>query len=290
MYKFYKSLLEIYKAKQGYTLPVYRTLFEIFIRSLVILGTEWRGLEFPDRAIGGWWWIWRFRWEILVGWYEYHTVQWCKRFIKPGMFALDIGAHIGYYSLLFNKLVGTSGKVFAFEASPENYPVLLRNLQTQGAESVHAVQVAVSDYVGEIELHVSPGHSNHSLIPGYTNGEGVITVPTTTVDDYLSAFCQSPVDFIKIDAEGAEIRILSGMTETFNKSPTLMMVVELNPRALAAGGWSPYDLTNKLDNLGFTTKEITEDGSLINPYEFPSNETRNILCIPNGLEINCQSK
>lgn len=288
MYRFYKSLLEIYKARRGYTFPLYRTILELFIRSMVILGTEWRGLEFPDRAIGGWWWIWRFRWEILVGWYEYHTVQWCKHFIKPGMFVLDIGAHIGYYSWLFDRLVGTSGKVIAFEASPENFPVLIHNLQTQHTESVHPVQVAVSDFVGEVELHISPGHSNHSLIPGYTNGEGVISVPSTTVDDYLSTFCPSPVDFIKIDAEGAEIRILSGMLDTIRKSPTLTMVVEFNPRALAAGGWSLYDLTKKLCDLGFTAKEITEDGCLRNPYEFPSNETRNILCIPEGVEIKCK--
>jgi FkbM family methyltransferase len=202
------------------------------------------------------------------------------------MFALDIGAHIGYYSWLFDKLVGPYGKVVAFEAFPENFQVLMHNLQAQRAESVFAVQIAVSDFVGEVELHVSPGHSNHSLIPGYTNGEGVISVPTSTVDDYLSTFCQSPVDFIKIDSEGAEIRILSGMVETIKRSPTLTMVVELNPRALSAGGWSPYDLVKKLNDLGFITKEITKDGGLKQPYELPSDETRNILCIQNGLVIN----
>ena len=287
LYPHYSRLLEWYRSQtEGHSSKV-RVAFEQTIRLLVMGLSRLKGVRFPSRAIGGWWWTWRFRWELLAGWFEYDTLAWCHRLVSPGAIALDIGAHIGYYSWNLSRLVSTTGKVISYEPSPENYPILVSNCLSMRASNVVPINAAVSDMNGEVDLYVSPGNSNHSLNPGYTHYEQVIKVPALNLASHLPSLGISAVNFVKIDTEGSEIRVLRGMRNTIRNSPSLAMVVEMNPVALAAAGFTPADLLTTIKSLGFLPRVIASNARLIPPADVYQGPCINLLCVradaPNNL-------
>lgn len=275
-FNLYRQLL------RGYRIPIYRQLFASIVTMLVILESRRRGVQFPSRVTGGWWWAWRWRWEFLNQWLEYDTVQWCKKLIEPGMLVVDVGAHIGYFTCLFSELVGESGKVIAFEPNPDNYQLLLHNIKAHKCTAVEPVPKAVSDSRGELRLFLGKGHSTHSLIRGYyQNTEESINVETVTLDAYLTAIGNPRVGLIKIDAEGAEPYILAGMEETILKNPDLIIIIELNSKALQAAGHTPEELIANLEAKGFIPKQIKGNRELGPPLENLSIDDLppNLLCL-----------
>lgn len=221
-----------------------------------------RGVEFPQRATGGWRWVWRWKFEFLMSWYEWQSIVWVRRLLRPGMTVVDLGAHVGYYSRLFSDIVGPTGRVFAFEPNPENLAMLRGNLRHRRYSNVEILPCAASDNVGSSRLFVSPGHSNHSLIPGFTAAEATIEVETTSIDAFVENRAISSIDFIKIDVEGSETLALSGMAETIRKSPGLCALIEFNPLALRSAGTTPECFLNLIGKLGFESAAILEDARL----------------------------
>lgn len=170
-YHLYIRLMNWYRASNN---SFSKRLFEYFIQKAVIFLKHNQNMSFPDRSISAWLWTWRWRFEILKRWNEYESVKLCRQLVKPGMTVIDIGAHIGYYTRLLSELVGKSGRVFAFEAHPDNYAVLKQNLSASRYSNVKIYNCAVSDRKGKMHLYVSPGSSNHSLLSGYTEASGII--------------------------------------------------------------------------------------------------------------------
>jgi FkbM family methyltransferase len=232
-----------------------------------------RRMEFPARATGGWYWIWRWRFEFLMEWFEWESVAWTRGVVKPGMIALDLGAHIGYYTRILSKLVGPMGKVLAFEPNPENVEVLRRNLR--GYRNVEIYPYAVSDANGTCTLFISPGHSNHSLVAGFTQAEGEVEVQAVAID----GLGLGSVGFIKMDVEGAESLALQGMRETIGRSKGLHLLMEFNPPALQAAGVPPESFLELIRSLGLEPWGIAEDGSLRPVVEVPKGGLYvNLLC------------
>ncbi|HAV77203.1 MAG TPA: hypothetical protein DCX53_07605 [Anaerolineae bacterium] len=240
-----------------------------------VLLSKGKRIKFPSRTLGSRFWVCQWRVEYLMGWWEYETTPWVRKYVRPGMTVVDIGAHIGYYTDLFSRLVQSHGKVYAFEASPENYPILVNNMDARRRYNVIAIDRAVSDQNTVQDLYVSPGHSNHSLVEGRSNEtQGKIPIQAVRLEDYLTV---DKIDFIKMDVEGAEPRVLEGMRKLIKSSPNLVMVVEYNQIVLSKAYSSPQILLNTLSDLGFEYKAILEDGSL---GDIPSDtKTINLLCI-----------
>src|ERR1041384_712741 len=195
LYRVYRFSLDVYlhKLSNG---SLYCRWYERLIRFLAIVLAGVTGFRFPERKTGGWWWIWRWRFEVLMGWYGMECADLCRRFIKPGSAVLDIGGHIGLYSRLFSRLVGPDGRVLVFEANPENVAVLRHNLKGKQYRNIEIIWSAVSSSDGVAPLHLSPGHSNHSLFPGYTETTAIVEVPTISIDSYLKTHEIGSVDFI----------------------------------------------------------------------------------------------
>jgi FkbM family methyltransferase len=278
-YRAYQDITSRYAAASPSWPFAKRILLEWPIRLAAIsLGTL-SGFRFPRRAIGGWWWIWKYRFEMLVGWYEYPTALWVRRLLRPGNVAVDVGAHIGYFSCILSRLVGSSGKVFAFEPSPENFPLLVHNLSQRRALNTIPVQAAVSDEPGQPLLYVSPGHSNHSLFPGYTKSEGALPVDAVSLDQYLNSVGIDHLDLIKIDAEGAEPRILAGMKSILSANSQIVLIIEINPNALGAADSSPQALLAILANHGFVPRLIMPDCRLADPEAQDFKGVPNLLCL-----------
>jgi FkbM family methyltransferase len=237
-----------------------------FVRQSVVHGVHllkrFRAVEFPQRATGGWWWEWRWKFEFLMSWYEWQSLAWVRRIIRPGMTVVDLGAHVGYYSRLLSKIVGPKGKVFAFEPNLENLELLRRNLAAARCSNVEILPYAVSNRSGRSKLFISPGHSNHSLMPSFTAAEQEIEVETVSLDAFLQQRGIPSVDFIKIDIEGSETLALSGMKETIRRSSQICALIEFNPLALRASGTTPARFLDLLRELELEASAILDDAGL----------------------------
>jgi len=158
--------------------------------------------------------------ELLFnGIHEPCTTALFKKLVKEGMTVVDIGANIGYFTLLAASLAGEKGKVFAFEPEPRNYALLVRNTELNGFKNVIPLQMAVSNETGKVKLFLAKDPSAHSIfrVAGVQRQEyspKYIVVDAVSLDEFFKDK-DCTVDIIKMDAEGAEMIILEGMTQVF---------------------------------------------------------------------------
>lgn len=193
---------------------------------------------------------------LLRGKYERHTRTLFEDVVKPGMRVLDIGAHIGYFTLLAARAVGSTGRVYAFEPDPSNYRFLCHNVALNGlGEVVTTVPKAVSDTSGTRPFFSDTKTSVVSSFWAEGRSDGAMPVDCTTVDDFLHG---RAIDVVKLDVEGAEVDALRGMRRTLTDKSELAVFVECNPTALATAGSSVRELLDELDALELDVRVIDE--------------------------------
>ncbi|MFQ5574888.1 MAG: FkbM family methyltransferase [Terriglobia bacterium] len=146
----------------------------------------------------------------LNGIYEPLETELVQKEVVEGNVVLDLGAHIGYYTLIFARLVGSQGKVFAFEPGPDNFALLEKNVQVNRYRNVTLVQRAVSEAAGRVRLYLNEGNTADHRMYDSRDGRKHIEVETVRVDDYFAEY-EGKIDFIKMDIQGAEGAALSGM-------------------------------------------------------------------------------
>ena len=174
-----------------------------------------------------------------------------KRVINPGMTVVDVGANIGYYALLSAGIVGNTGKVYAFEPDPSYYSLLKKNIEVNKlAAIVRPFNFAVGNNDGKIPffLGVSTG-SSLFRVPDIT-GQKVL-VDVVSLDNFFARRNWPVVDFVKIDAEGADKIVLDGMRSVLKKNPAIKLVIEVNPSSLKSADTSAEALFFLLVELGF---------------------------------------
>jgi len=174
----------------------------------------------------------------------------CKRYIKRGMTVIDAGSYIGYYSLLASKLVGSEGKVYSFEPSPESLELLYKNIQINNCKNIQVFEGAVTDKVGHIPFHISLTNlSGSSMFTRYSDPIGFrgsqIEVRTTSLDEAIG---DERVDFIKMDIEGGEAKAIKGMANIIKNNPNLKMIIEICPKGLRELGSSLEEHIGLLKN------------------------------------------
>jgi FkbM family methyltransferase len=191
-----------------------------------------------------------------LGIFEPGTVRLIKKLLGEGMTFVDLGAHRGYYTLLASKLVGRTGRVFAFEPAPFNYSLLMINVK--GRENVRLVQKAVSDKSGLAKFYLSPDASvTHSLYRHRGNWQEV-EVEVTSLDDFFQdKDCR--VDLIKMDIEGAELSALEGMKSVIQENENLKIITEFQPVALESSSRPPRMLLETLVENGYSLYVINDD-------------------------------
>ena len=194
--------------------------------------------------------------SYLVRSYEPYTIELFKAAIKPGATVLDIGAHIGVFTLLASRQAGAAGKVYAFEPAPENFRLLDHNARKFGAGNVVAVQKAVGEGKKTVSLLLAEGPDMNSLYPHpLCSMVGSVPVECVSIDEFLRG---GPVDVIKMDIEGHEPYALMGMKQTIATSGPLTLFVELNPACLRRAGVEAEDFLASLVRLGFRVQLIDE--------------------------------
>lgn len=191
--------------------------------------------------------------------YKPLTRELFRRGIKPGMTVVDLGAHIGYFTLLAAKLVGEQGNVFAFEPAPDTYALLTKNIALNGYDNVVAVQKAVLNKAGQVKLFLSRYDSMFHNIYGFHNeGEKFVLVDAISLDKFLMDKDLS-INFIKMDVEGAEMAALEGMSNLIKRNHNLAIVTEYAPEFLSRASSSPEVFLNKMVNYGFKFYIIHEE-------------------------------
>jgi FkbM family methyltransferase len=197
--------------------------------------------------------------------YERIETELFKELVTEGMTVVDVGANIGYYSLIAARLVGNTGKVYAFEPEPGNYQLLVRNIEANGYTNIVPVNIAISNEGGKVKLYVDPASSStHSFAQDNTNIKGdAIEVETVTLDDFFGG---EKVDFIKLDAQGAEGLVLDGATGVL-KQDKLKIMMEFWPDGLDRLGTEPLDLLHKLQEMEFQIKEIDKTTRIVPPEQ-----------------------
>src|SRR3990170_7009848 len=198
------------------------------------------------------------------GFYEKYETELFKTLVKKGMVVVDIGANIGYYTLLAAHLVGDEGKVFAFEPEPNNYNLLCKNIEVNGYRNVIPVRKAVFSKSGEMELFLDESNlGGHSLSEANVDKGASIMVEVTSLDDYFRN-TDYKIDVIKMDVQGSEMAVLEGMTNTINQNDSLKIITEFWPMGLRNSGSSPAGFLNKLIECGFAFYQIGQYVERIN--------------------------
>ena len=215
--------------------------------------------------------LWVDRWDQSVGKaltrraeYEPEWTAWLNRVIRPGMRVVDVGANLGYYTVLFGHRVGERGRVLAFEPDPFNRDLLERSVRDNGLEDRVIVEgAAVTDRVGTCRLHLDQDHRGlHSLSPRNRLSDRAgddIDVPAVTLDAALERAGFEAPDFVKIDAQGAEGVILKGAERTLGSAQPMTVMLELWPFGLENCGSSTGEVLGRLQSHGFLGARVKKD-------------------------------
>jgi FkbM family methyltransferase len=159
-----------------------------------------------------------------------------KRFTpKEGDIVVDIGAHIGLYTIISSKRVGANGKVVAIEAHPGNFEMLNSNIKLNQLNNVIPLNYAVYSKETKVKLYLPSGESGftkyNTIMPNWINTrEKFVEVNANTLDYLLqlNEIRQEEVNWIKIDVEGAEFEVLKGATNVLSKSKDIAILMELH--------------------------------------------------------------
>lgn len=183
----------------------------------------------------------------IRGVYEPWETSVVQRDLKPGDTFVDVGAHIGYYTVMASELVGPAGRVYALEPAPANFKILMAN--TEGLANVLALRLAASWRPGERELAVSTSNSGDNRLDSADAEHVKVAVATIRLDGAVPD--HASVSFVKIDTQGHEIEVLAGMAKILKASRNLKMLVEYAPALLSRAGHRPQELIEFLEAQGF---------------------------------------
>lgn len=182
---------------------------------------------------------------IMSGGWEQLTTEMFKKVLKEGDIVVDLGANLGYFTLLAARLVGGKGKVYAFEPEPVNYGLLLKNIEINGYRNIVPVQKAVSDTTGTLRLFVDKEDTGAHTIHQSGDNTEFIEIQSITLDEFFRDK-KHPIDVIKMDIEGAEMAALLGMERLVKENEDLKMFVEFYPPGIKRRGDSPEEFARRL--------------------------------------------
>lgn len=226
-------------------------------------------LPIPLRLPFGAWWLAEkgaLDQELLYGEFEKMEMQFVNRLLRPNMIVVDVGAHHGIYTLLASKCVGAQGRVISIEPSPRECARLQRHLRINYASNVTLATCAAGEDPGEADLYVVDGFNDwcNSLRPPAT-AEPVKTVRVQVqrLDDILSELDIATVDFIKVDAEGAELSVLYGALKLLNSKNRPAMLVEVQDVRTRCWGYAAREILQFLVRMDYQWFGIAAKGALL---------------------------
>ena len=184
----------------------------------------------------------------LFGSYEPEETALVQSVVQPGDVVIDLGACIGYYTLLFSKLVGPSGRVVAFEPAPDSSAILQRNVSKNGLTNVTIVNAAAGATSGAGALQLSANRMDHHTQS--QSAADAVPIDIVALDSYFPE--SMTIDFVKMDIQGAEPAALRGMERILARSPNARILLEFWPDGIRRAGEDPDAFLSHLRSLGFS--------------------------------------
>jgi FkbM family methyltransferase len=226
--------------------------------------------------------------------YESDEIAFLRSTVQPGMTTFDVGANIGYHTLLLARLVAGGGVVHAFEPEPENFGRLDAHVTLNRLENVVLNQAGACAVQGPVTLHLFPEGFNawHSLRPlelpnPYNPGATVATEREVTVDGItLDGYCADRgverIDLLQLDVEGAELEVLEGASGLLDAGAIERVLFEVSVPQLEAHGHPPAEIFERLATAGFTCHPLAPGGGLGEPAAQPTGTWANYAALREG--------
>jgi FkbM family methyltransferase len=173
-----------------------------------------------------------------------------RRLLGPGQVFVDVGANVGYFSLLASSLVGEQGKVIAIEPVPPTVDKLRENLWLNGSTNVFLNEVAVTDRLGSVRIYQPHDHNiGANTLRSSEGGMKSWEVRTTTLDDMLVG--EPSPHLVKLDLEGAELMALRGFTDHLSSPEAPRILCEITDPYLRELGGSARELIELMEGYGY---------------------------------------
>jgi FkbM family methyltransferase len=179
-----------------------------------------------------------------------------RNVLRHGMTFIDVGANIGYFSVLASKLVGPSGRVYCVEADPANVAILRANLSINGCQNARVFPVAAWTEQTELNMRTSPEGGAGSSV-GFTD-EKDAKAAAFRIDELIDG----PVDYMKVDCESTDHMVVSGAEGVISANPSMLITVEFNPKHVSHTGHTPTQILDIYRGLGLRPYAITSTGVL----------------------------
>lgn len=195
---------------------------------------------------------------FAFGTWERATTRLFRAILRPGDTFVDVGAHMGYFSLLASRCVGPQGRVLSFEPEPSMRQRLIRNLELNGVTCCTVDPHALSDQPGQLTLKKPVGENDGlSTLRPYAGQAQEVVIPVETLDRVLPQDVK--VHCVKIDTEGAEHHALKGMRGILSRDHP-DVVVEITDKFLREMGSSAQALCDDMRSLGYRMYALLEGG------------------------------
>jgi FkbM family methyltransferase len=196
--------------------------------------------------------------------YEPHLTQFCEQHIRSGMTVVDIGANIGYYTLLAAGLVGKTGRVIAFEPNTENCRLILLSLHKNGLCNVTLYPLGLSDQAGLAFFSTHLGSNGGILLSAETTllNPNCVVIPTMRLDELLA---ETPVNLLKLDTEGAEGLIVNGARNVIERDRPIISSEFSTEMLQRVSGISGRAYLDYFRSLGYRIFMIDRATAALNP-------------------------
>ncbi|MFZ2170253.1 MAG: FkbM family methyltransferase [Methylococcaceae bacterium] len=226
-------------------------------------------------------------------WEAFETEIFC-RLCRHGDFILDLGANIGWYTVIASRLIGEEGRVISFEPDKTNLTLLKKNVAMSGdVGAVKLMNIALGDREENAKLFISENNlGDHRLFCDGTLRES-INVQVRTLDSLFAKSVHKPT-IVKSDTQGSEARILRGAANLFKEGWRPILILEFWPFGLVKAGDDPLELWKWLVSLEYSLYELSEGYPKLVPLTEDRLHTRinsdispvamgfiNLLCLPN---------
>ncbi|MGW7403103.1 FkbM family methyltransferase [Streptomyces sp. NPDC054833] len=210
------------------------------------------------------------RYLYLFGAWEPHMTRWLQGRLRRGDVLVDVGANVGYLSLVAARLVGDTGRVVAVEASPAFHRRLLRNIELNRCGTVRAVNAAVSDKRETLTFVLASSHNMgaNSIVPYDGPAESSFEAQACPLPELLEPEEIARARVIKIDVEGAEGAVVQGLAPILDRLRSdAEIAVEVTPERMDRLGYSVDDLLETMRKAGFHTYRLLNDYA---PESYPA--------------------
>lgn len=203
--------------------------------------------------------------------HEPHQLAFFERFLRTGDVVVDVGAHVGIFTLVGASRVRPGGAVHSFEPVPANFEALEANIALNGFDNVVTNRAAVGCENGQVEMGVPDAVPDRDAATSamYTVGGAgrTVTAPLTTLDSYAAEHLDGhEIRILKMDVEGLEPSALDGFRARLDEAPPDAIVLEVNLELLHRHGFTGGDLLDRLGGAGYEFFQATAGGRL-KPFE-----------------------